>query len=1175
MSVILSDDITLSMIKNGADGVGIKSIVEEYYLSDSNTSQTGSSWSKEQPAWGNGKYIWIRSEITWEDNKVTTTDPVLAKGLNGANENASSAVSKANKTSQDLTDLTNIINEKYEVLQEQIDGSISTWFYSYEPSSDKEPEKSWTTNEIKNQHLGDLFYIVDEQNKGGQCYRYAYINESYKWTLVQDTEITKALKDAAAAQAAADGKSTIYTGESEPENPEEGDLWLKSKNEGILTYVSGKWEEYNKYTAITEEAVATANSAVTTANGAAAAAAVANDKVNETVKEVVTEFHDSTSATYAPAQGSKEWSATAPEWQDGHYTWSRQVVYYVDRTIAPTHGNPVCITGGKGATGSQGPQGLQGPQGSPGQNGQNGAPGQNAIIYTLETNNPARRYAKTNKDNNGGTATEVTYIISPETLGVQFFQINGNEKQNYISDNITVKYCTRGSEYSPDSDSNYLTSATNGYSFNLNSFYTEVIVPALKGITKSNEVNIDTQGLISFYEGDNLLGSFEIKDAQPDEELKHLITAANIQTSIDNNSMVFDTNGLHLYNGAFNIYKASLNTTNGQPIHNGAESLFKYDSDTESLYIKTNNAQIGNWIVSGGNLQDSSNSIWLAPEGKPITVDTPVIGAEVNTNMVFKASSNFGVDRSGNLYASGARIGGHIDASSGTIGITTPLDIGDRGLTSDISLTDILEPSSALFFDNVADWYDFSNGAGAYANLEFLQQGILNVFYQLRQYLEPVITYLQAPQVFLQIKKENELFSSSSLSAFGVISQSNNSISKLDSTGLTFFKSNEDDELSLLGAFCCKDIDSPGFINSQGQVKKLLHEGNISSYAATLSGSNSFTGKNIFLNGNFEIKANHATDDSWINLSNSETNAYYAIGIRRPYTDYGLQLKYHPDTTNDELSRPPHSDVDPNTGDVYYDIYHKGNYYDIPAATANVAGLMSAADKDKLNKIADGANKYSLPTANSSTVGGVLLYKAAECTIFTSDDGAITPAAAKKAVQTFVPTLIKHGDNVTISINSNTNEVTINAKDTTYNMVSQSSNGLMYASDKTKLDNIKKMEKVAITLQSKENDYTTTQYGNESRYYSNLGLVVLEAGFNVKFTRATASSSYFTIGKINYKPSTPVALTVGYASSYDTRAFRAILTIYGEIQLSVPVAINNITMELHIGGTFINKTDET
>lgn len=40
-------------------------------------------------------------------------------------------------------------------------------------------------------------------------------------------------------------------------------------------------------------------------------------------------------------------------------------------------------------------------------------------------------------------------------------------------------------------------------------------------------------------------------------------------------------------------------------------------------------------------------------------------------------------------------------------------------------------------------------------------------------------------------------------------------------------------------------------------------------------------------------------------------------------------------------------------------------------ATQSAAGFMSAADKKKLDGIAEGANKYSLPTATSSVLGGV------------------------------------------------------------------------------------------------------------------------------------------------------------------------------------------------------------
>lgn len=89
--------------KNGADGakgdtgIGVKAVVEQYYLSTSSTTQSGGSWSTNQPEWSEGKYIWTRSQVTWTDNTVTTTTPVLAKAINGANENANEAVNKVEK----------------------------------------------------------------------------------------------------------------------------------------------------------------------------------------------------------------------------------------------------------------------------------------------------------------------------------------------------------------------------------------------------------------------------------------------------------------------------------------------------------------------------------------------------------------------------------------------------------------------------------------------------------------------------------------------------------------------------------------------------------------------------------------------------------------------------------------------------------------------------------------------------------------------------------------------------------------------------------------------------------------------------------------------------------------------------------------------------------------------
>ena len=70
----------------GATGKGVKSIVPQYYLSTSSTTQAGGSWSTTQPSWQPDHYLWTRSYITWSDNTTSTTTPILAQALNDANE---------------------------------------------------------------------------------------------------------------------------------------------------------------------------------------------------------------------------------------------------------------------------------------------------------------------------------------------------------------------------------------------------------------------------------------------------------------------------------------------------------------------------------------------------------------------------------------------------------------------------------------------------------------------------------------------------------------------------------------------------------------------------------------------------------------------------------------------------------------------------------------------------------------------------------------------------------------------------------------------------------------------------------------------------------------------------------------------------------------------------------
>lgn len=70
--------------ENGVKGKGVKSIIPQYAISDSNVLQPHEGWSDKEPAWSEGKYIWTRTLVVYDDNTQETTTPIVSNGLNSA-----------------------------------------------------------------------------------------------------------------------------------------------------------------------------------------------------------------------------------------------------------------------------------------------------------------------------------------------------------------------------------------------------------------------------------------------------------------------------------------------------------------------------------------------------------------------------------------------------------------------------------------------------------------------------------------------------------------------------------------------------------------------------------------------------------------------------------------------------------------------------------------------------------------------------------------------------------------------------------------------------------------------------------------------------------------------------------------------------------------------------------
>lgn len=108
--------------------------------------------------------------------------------------------------------------EEIQELQDQVDGALETWSGSAEPTLSNEPAVNWTTDAIKNQHIGDVYYRTDAQGTS-YAYRFILSDGTYSWMLIRDTEVTQALADAKealeaaqAAQGDVDDLSTFVNG---------------------------------------------------------------------------------------------------------------------------------------------------------------------------------------------------------------------------------------------------------------------------------------------------------------------------------------------------------------------------------------------------------------------------------------------------------------------------------------------------------------------------------------------------------------------------------------------------------------------------------------------------------------------------------------------------------------------------------------------------------------------------------------------------------------------------------------------------------------------------------------------------------------------------------------------------------------------------------------------------
>jgi hypothetical protein len=132
-----------------------------------------------------------KSDATTKYNELNSKITITAEGIEQSVAETYTTKSTFNTTVQNL--------------QDQIDDSIETFTGDTVPTLSNAPANDWKTSTDRDAHIGDL-YIVNSSggDYAGFYYRFEKSGSTYQWVLLKDTEITKALADAASAKAAAD-----------------------------------------------------------------------------------------------------------------------------------------------------------------------------------------------------------------------------------------------------------------------------------------------------------------------------------------------------------------------------------------------------------------------------------------------------------------------------------------------------------------------------------------------------------------------------------------------------------------------------------------------------------------------------------------------------------------------------------------------------------------------------------------------------------------------------------------------------------------------------------------------------------------------------------------------------------------------------------------------------------
>lgn len=326
--------------------------VEEFYLSTSPTTLTGGTWSKTQPTWTQGKYIWRRSLITKGDgttlyspsqNGVCITGNTGVKGEQGIQGPVGPQGPKGDTGDRGLQGLQGPKGDRGIAGPQGPSGSAGkTSYFHIKYSAVSNPTTSDQMTETPNTYIGTYVDFTETDSTDPK---------KYTWSQFKGSTGAKGDQGIAGKDGASGKTSYLHIAYA---NSADGKTGFSVSDSANKLYI-GQYTDFTS--ADSTDPTKYSWSKIKGDTGATGATGPAG----KGIKSTAIAYAASTSGTAIPSSG---WVTSIPSVPAGSFLWTRTITTYTDNSTTTSY-----------SVGKMGSTGATGPAGAPGKDGAAGIPG--------------------------------------------------------------------------------------------------------------------------------------------------------------------------------------------------------------------------------------------------------------------------------------------------------------------------------------------------------------------------------------------------------------------------------------------------------------------------------------------------------------------------------------------------------------------------------------------------------------------------------------------------------------------------------------------------------------------------------------------------------------------------------------------------------------------------------